>query len=336
MISLVIYSASAAEAVDLGLCQHARLVDSIDVSTLPASAEDLTAFADVFPELSRPVHILSPHAGARRNSAQWYCHVASKAYPRNSFYEVMPGIYVAAPYLSFAERAAQLPWEQAAMLGMELCGRYSTLALHGARGRIDPSRGFFVRSALTTPQQLLRYSEALGLGPKSSAVKASKVIAGMMRSPMEAALYLLFTLRPLRGGYHLGGWDANHRIVLPEHLAVVAGVEGYELDLYRADARLSLEYDGSKYHSDENQRSYDNLRKTLLGQLGIRVLSVDKSQLYCLPKIDGVADAVAELLGEEKVRCDPRSMAARKRLRRLILDTGVDLYGCRGHGGLPR
>ena len=333
MKAIAIYDVSAIECLDLGLCKRAEYVERLDTAELAGAAEELHELAGVLPQLSTPIHILVSGKGSRRNSSQWKCHVSVRPFPRNSFLKVSENVYVAAPHLCFVHFARRLSMAHAMLLGMELCGRYSTLRLHGAAGRIDSDKGYYERDPLTSASTLWRYVLAFGCGSKSSAFKACKILQGGARSPAEAQLNGLLGFAALQGGYARGGFALNQRISLSPDLAMLAGVESYECDflwkLEDAHVKVDLEYDGEMAHSGESKRSYDNIRRTVLGKLGIRVITLDKRQLYDQAVFESVVGILSEHLGRPLAVPSQTVRAKRLELRAELLQPHPDLYPSR-------
>ena len=128
---------------------------------------------------------------------------------------------------------------------------------------------------------------------------------------------------------HLG---LNESVPLPPEFAELIGVEELEADMLwrglgpRKDRMLAVEYDGKDYHTDDRQRSYDNIRRTLLRNVGVEVITVDKWQLYDMALLDGIMQIVSEAVGGPTVRQDTKARAARMALRGELLAPGANPY----------
>lgn len=326
MKSIVLFDISAIEAWDIGLCAHAVPCDAPDSSECASTAAELAELEGILPRLTRPLHILAPSRDARRQSARWRCHTFKRPLPRNSFFQVEEHVFVAAPYLGFARLARRLPLPEATLLGMEFCGRFSTLRLHAQAGRTAAGKGYLERPPLANAATISRYLAAMGLERHATAVRASKLLQDNARSPREALLHVLLTCRRPHGGYHFTGYAVNSAVALPKHLETLVGSPSLECDFLWEERGLCIEYDGKDYHSDDAQRAHDNMKRLALSQLGIRVVTVDKHQLREQHLIDGVMQAVSEQIGASPVRMDRAAVEARMRLRRRLLDPSLDLY----------
>ena len=326
MKCIVLVGISAIEAWDLGLCIRALPVEEIDSIEYACNAEELRQFDDVFPQLTRPLHILAPNKSARRQSKRWHCHTLSRKLPRHSFFKVTENIYVAAPYLCFFQFARKLPFAHALLLGMELCGGYSTLRLHREAGRCAPGKDYLERRALSTPAQLQRYIKACGLGKNSVPRRVASLLQAGTASPRESIIHAMIHPSRLQGGFGMEGYEVNGEIQLPREMAIASGVASFRGDFYWREKALILEYDGRDYHADDSQRSYDNFRRTVLGELGIRTICLDKGQFKDLATVEHVMSAVASHLGEEPSETTPRIQKARRLLHRQLLEPDINLY----------
>ena len=327
MKKIVLTGISAIEAWDIGLCAQARPVERLDLSNCAVGKQDRAGLNELVRPLTRPLHVLSSGKGMRRNSREFQCHVLTREVPRHSYFEIGEETYVEAPYLYFAQRAGRLSLSQACLLGMELCGNYSTLWLHGANHRIGDSRkGALERPPLASVERLERYAHAYGLGRKSMALRACKVLAEGARSPRESALHLLLQMDGRHGGYAQSGYQINARVPLAPEFRALMGEDTLEVDFLWRNHAFALEYDGRDWHADDRQRAYDNMRRSVLREMGIDVLVVDKWQMGDLTAFDAIMQMVADRAGGPSVRHDAKSRDARMELRAQLLAPRIDLY----------
>lgn len=131
---------------------------------------------------------------------------------------------------------------------------------------------------------------------------------------------------PERGGYGLRGYELNCRIPVPEGIGQLLNVNTLVADAYWSDCGVALEYDGEDYHSSGAQRSYDNIRRSILRRLGIDVITVDKRQMMDMAVLDGVMQIVSDAVGGPPIRQDAVSRNARLELRSQLLAPDIDLY----------
>jgi len=329
---IVLHGITALEAWDLGLGAHAKPVEHLDPSASTISASDMQQFLEGLPFLTKPLHILVGSANQRRHSKSWETHLIQKPFPRNSFFDIGNGIFIEAPYMCFALLSGKLPYSHACWLGLELCGRCSTLPFHADAKRIDPKKGYLERMPLTTVNLLRRYATAYGLGEKSMAQRACGIVQDNARSPRECTLHLETRFQPRLGGYGLRNYTLNESIPLTYELANLIGVDKLEADMLwkglgpRKDGMFALEYDGKDYHADDRQRAYDNIRRSILRYMGVEIVTVDKWQMNDMATFDGIMQMVAESVGGPAVRQDAKARAARIALREEILSPGANPY----------
>lgn len=329
---IVLHGITALEAWDLGLCAQARPVTQLDLSNCDARAADMKQLLAQLPLLTRPLHILVGSASQRRHTSTWETHLLKRNLPLNSYFQIAEGIYVEAPYLCFASLAGRLPISYATWLGLELCGRCSSLPFHETERRIDPKKGYLERPPLTTAKLLDRYARAYGLGDKSHARRACAFMQDNVRSPRECILHIFSCFQSQLGGYGFHGYTLNTRLDVPPDLARIIGVDKLEADMLwtglgpHKDEKFAFEYDGKDYHSDDSQRSYDNIRRAVLRAMGVQIITVDKWQMKDMATFDGIMQLVADSTGGPTVRQDPKARAARIALREELLTPGANPY----------
>lgn len=314
MKCIVLYNKTALEAWDLGLCSSATLVETLDPDTIAGSSAEIALFDSLYPQLTRPIHLLSPSKSARRQSRSRRCHVLSRPLPRHSFFQMEGNVNVAAPWLCYINIASQLTFAQAALMGMELCGRYSTLPLHRAANRLVAGKGYLERPPIVTPRQIRSYVAAMGLNRNTPAARAAQVLEANARSPMEAVLHIMMRSHASQGGYGFTDYGINQDVPLAPELARIVGVDSYECDYYWRSHGVALEYDGRDYHTSDEQRAHDNTKRSVLSQMGIKVFTIDKHKLYDFEMLDGIMRMLAASIGE---RPPSRSTTARARRMRL-------------------
>jgi len=218
------------------------------------------------------------------------------------------------------------------MLGMELCGSYSTLPFsHAARSPYTPTakehqRGYVERAALTNPHEIVEHLETvLGNGSEAKALAAARHLVGNAHSPAESRYFIRLYTSAKRGGYGFPKPLLNARLPLPPDLQQLTGRTEYVIDFLHPKQHLGVEYDGG-YHWNDEQRLADNLRELVLNELGIEVVRVDKHQLESLEAMDISAQAISKRLGIRLRRPSDSTLKKRKELQDQLLDFGFDLY----------
>lgn len=316
----------------MGWAEHAVPLRELPSCEIASNAKDYASFDWLLSKLARPVHVLSMHKEDRRQSRKLRCHVHAGTFPEFSFFDMGNGVLVMAPWLCFALMAKRLSLSECMLLGMELCGCYSTHPQHLARMQAlgdeeTLKRGYLIRPPLTTPQKLeASLSTLYANGRNVKSLQAARWLAENSRSPMESRLYLLLCLKGVRGGYGISRPLLNCRIELPAWVARASDRQYFECDLYWPSARVAVEYDGQNTHSTAPQRARDNVRRNMLEHLGIRVVVLDKCQLSNERETDDTVRVLCGYLGEKGVRESKRTRQARLKLRAELLAWNRNLY----------
>lgn len=330
---VLINNRSALECWERGYAKGAILVPDCQSVTLACDVRSRELAAEALPGLGRPMEILVRYAGLRSRANDCHIRVWGRPLPNNSIY-VLQGTNVAisAPWFCFLQMAARIPLPQAVLLGMELCGDYSTLpfspsaAFTYAPTLQECKNGFVYRSPLLTPQSLQGSLEAaLMQASESKALTAAKLVAANSRSPAESRHYAQLFMPKRRGGYGLPRPLLNMPVPLSKDLMLLAGRSEYVCDFLYLRKRLAIEYDGG-YHWNGEQRLDDNLRELILDTLKIEVVRVDKHQLESSGAADVAARAIARRLGVRLRNPGKTSIARRWELQRQLRDYSFDLY----------
>lgn len=330
---VLVNNRSAIECWERGYSASAVPVSNCQDIALAGGVIQFRQAMKSLPGIGAPVETLV-HRKEQRNHAEG-CHprVWCSPLPRDAIC-VLPGtnVAVSAPWFCFLQLAARMPFPQAVLLGMELCGRYSTLPFsRAATSSYKPTprereNGFVKRPPLLTPREL---SSALGaaLPPESEAkaLAAAKLVGANAYSPAEARHYIQLFTPTRRGGYGLPRPLLNVSVPLPRELSMLARRADYICDFFYPEARLAIEYDGG-YHWNGEQRLDDNLRELILDALEIEVVRVDRHQLESSEAADISAQAIAKRLGVKLRKPSAASLATRRELQRQLRDYSFDLF----------
>lgn len=245
------------------------------------------------------------------------CHYRPTNYPKGALYKIQDNLFISSPELTLVEMAAELSLPETAALISEFCGLYSPSD--------EAEHGMFNREPLTTLDKLAAFLETCpGTRGLTNAKAAIKFAFENSRSPMETAAALIFSLRPLRGGYSLGKPDVNTRIALDKKTRKDAGVDALMPDLLWPDAKVCVEYDSTEFHSSDERANIDSQRKNALLAAGYQVVTLTARQLYDVEQTDVVARQVAALLGRRASMPKPLAQA---QLREELLGSGSILKG---------
>ena len=149
-----------------------------------------------FPRADNRFHILVPSTSMMCRSKAHTSHLAAHPLPAGSLAQISQDVFVASPNLVFVQHGASLPWLQLTLLGCELCGKYSLPPKsHSGMAKCAP---------IVHASDLSRFIDRLPRMRGAAAAKqVLKWVPDFSASPMESAIYLLFTLPVRRGGYGL-------------------------------------------------------------------------------------------------------------------------------------
>lgn len=288
---------------------------AIEQSVASQQAAEVKAALEISRELDvveGPVHLLVDTPEKRRTNSHLVAHLCARTLPDGSFCSIEDGVCVASPALTFVEMSKQMPLIDLIEYGYELCGTYS----------IDQSEdaGFIQGRALTTSEHVARFAAA---AVEISGAKRARQAAGHLvdgsASPMETTLSMNLTLPSILDGYQLCNPLLNHRLDISEFSGGAMGRESLVCDLYWPSAKLDVEYDSDMFHLGERQRGLDSSRALVLDQLGVKVISVTRSQMAGVEEFELVVSAIREALGLREVVPDRAAMLRRARLRRYLM-----------------
>ena len=239
-------------------------------------------------------------------------HTTSRQLPPGSLVRLSEHVLIASPELVFSQIAEDRSFEQLIMAGCELCGTYRLFGDGGPPLSLPEERPRLTRAA-----DIAGTLQRFGLGPRTTAVRAARYVFDNARSPMEAKVALLLSLPPRLGGFGLPRPALNPDFYL--------GPEAYSLyprkpchpDLFWADARLDVEYDGADTHTAE-AHAKDVARAAAFACEGVTVLTIAKAQAYDRRAFETVAGVIASRLHRHLPACTPAFDLAHMRLRREL------------------
>ena len=306
---LVITGTSAMQAWDGGVRDFARPSRLRSTANFAATAQELADF-DALPQgCTEPVEILVGSDANRLRTNRWWANLRTTPLPVGSLYDVGGGRCITSPEYFYLRTAPRLSMAGAVLLGMELCGYYSTLMSVPYRKYCDElarsgqyprnaapwppeswdlsyehqkdlmELGFVNREPLTDPKKLKAYVErALTAGSHSRALVALQYVAAPSRSPMESRLYARYCLPARYGGLNLTPVELNWEIELTDDIVAATGKTHYSVALYWPDGRIAIEYQGDFAHSGLTAEQRDRLKRNILETTGIQIISIDKRQ----------------------------------------------------------
>lgn len=355
---LCITGLSAIQACDEGALSYAKHSRVRSTSSFAQAAADLDSYA-IPAGCTSPIEIIVPDDNHRPRNNRWRAYRRTEPFPLQSLLDIGDDRLLVSPGYFFLKTAPQLKFVQAVLLGMELCGYYSTLmsvpyrqyrdelirnreidvagkpwppsawemSLDHQRDLLD--NGFVVREPLLKSNELRAYlSQALSEKSNSRALVASRQVMDDSRSPMESRLYARYCLPRRYGGLNLRPVKLNSVIEVPREYAVASSVSRYSVDLYWPKAGIAIEYQGSFAHSGLTAEQRDRLKRNILQATGIRIISIDSRQYANEDVLDLYATEIARGMGmfPSELKLQPREMKARLELLDIVTSWDSDLY----------
>lgn len=274
-------------------------------------------FESEHPDLSLEMVDVLVQYGDQRTIPHAKNHVRSSPFPDRSFYRLDDGLYVASPELCLLQLATKLSEPQAVKLALEMCGSYA-IDVH------DEQMGFCKRPPLTSASKLQAYANRLHKqngGAKS--LHHLRYVADNSASPRETALCMLLCMPPRFGGYGLALPELNKRIELSPSAQLVLGNRYFECDLYWVDKRVAVEYDSAQYHTAQEKQERDAIRRNLLEDAGVRVITATRQQVSDEGQFDKLARQIARAVGKRLRVPKQEHVAERGALRKTVFDWDV-------------
>ncbi|MDO4532659.1 MAG: hypothetical protein Q4C36_02950 [Coriobacteriia bacterium] len=355
---LVIANTSAMQALDegAGSFAHPSLVRS--PSSFASSAAELNSFETLPTGCTTPVEVLVGNR-TRLNTTQWKAHYNTAKLPAGSLLDIGHDRLLTSAERFFLKTAPHLSVTRAILLGMELCGWYSTLMskpyqeycnqlIRAREISLDTKpwppvdwgmslehqrdlmrNGFITRKPPTTPKRLADYlSRALSNNSNSRALVASRLLQANSHSPIESRLYARYCLPKRYGGLNLKPVELNVEIPLAPDLAAAIGIDKYTIDLLWPPAHIGIEYEGKPSHSGLTAEQKDRLKRNILEVAGIRIISIDGKQYANEDVLELYARQIAKGLGipKWKLNAKPTERLARFELIDDLCSWDYDLY----------
>lgn len=259
-----------------------------------------------------PVQLVVPQDTLRTRRKEVTCTVFDKRTPASAFIRVSDGVFVMSPELCLERIACEIPLINVIELGFEFCGAY--------RKPLDP-KGKLVcdQPPLTSPAKLQAFAaQSQGLSGIRTLHKALPHMLAGSESPKESQLAMLSCLPGRLGGYGFPQASLNVAIPISKKARGQSVGQTCRCDLFWPDAKLDVEYDSKKFHSEIEKQQEDSARRTALAYKGILVISVTSEQLHTRSEMDKVANAMAKRLSRRL-----RPKAADWELRQIRLRSQI-------------
>lgn len=281
------------------------------------------AMLGIEPAPRRPLHLLFAEAGLRPSAKQLglpplRAHVQTADLPDGSILRLSEHVSIVSPELCFLQMAPFSSVPQLTLTGYQLCGTYALLPSPD-----DPARDTVVsRAASLTTANALAAITAAPVGARNRRARiAAMHILDNAASPMEAKLAMLLTLPTAMGGYALPRPELNPVLPLRPKAQTLYPHTTVRPDLYWADARFDVEYDGDTHEGTES-RMKDAGRRVALEAEGVKMLTLTYAQVADEAAFDVLARRIAKEIGR---RIDIRMKNGSHALRRAALRRELEL-----------
>lgn len=264
-----------------------RTVDMANPAHLTTGIREELASLGIFPTAKNPLDLLFSRPGARPRGQELHPHTTLDSLPDPVILQVTEHIAVVSPELCFFQLAAVLPRERLVLASYEFTGTYA---------QVGANRQLQERPALTTTQAIRAFAALLPRTATATALKALDFVLDGAASPMEAKTAMLLTLPTSWGGYGLLQPALNPELAVSSEARRLYPHATVRPDLYWADARFALEYDGDVHEADDTH-ARDVARLGALAAMDVEVLTLSASQIYDAAAFHQAAQVVAGRLG---------------------------------------
>ncbi|MDO4399910.1 MAG: hypothetical protein Q4D27_03055 [Coriobacteriia bacterium] len=289
-MKLLISDISALSLWDHGIGARARVADIHDLEGFRVDADVMRAIEPERFGIARPGDLLVSGGEVRPWSSAWHGHFWNQPLPQESVYQIDDGVYIASPELAFVRLARRLGYIDAIKLGVELCGRYSTL--------VPPGEDYLKRPPLTNAEKLVAYVETLySRSQYGVAHRAARFAADNVESPMECATRILLCLKYRHGCPGFPMPEMNHVIELEGEERRLLRKSSLRCDAYWERPAVAVEYKGS-VHEGESSLRKDTARENILLSRGITVVPATYASLSTDAGFACLCEALAKALGK--------------------------------------
>ena len=273
-----------------------------------------------FGTLRKPVHLVVPHLGCRRNLRSAAVHVNRHLGLPGTVWALSASLSIASPALGLAQFAAEASLPQLTELACALTGLYKFAA----------SRSSSVLDAepLTTCSEI---AAVLAEYPAMYGARKARAAAGLaidrLGSPYETILYLLLCLPRSMGGFGLPKPMANAMVAPADDERRLVSQNRYYPDLLWPQARLIVEYDSDECHSSPDRAANDSRRRNDLEMMGYAVVVVTRPILSDDRLFEKTVGQLRRVLGLSARRDTEAFRARRRELRHDLLKAPAPISG---------
>lgn len=247
--------------------------------------------------LKGDIDLLIPNNAVQHNLQGYKFHRIKYKIPKGSFLKLDENIYISSPEFMFCQLAETCSWEQLALIGMEICGRYS----------IDPQdSGNFVNNCMpiTTPKKISNYIKLLKkdnsyIHGLRNAEFVATLLSSNSYSPQESRLFIILTAPHKVGGFGIKNLVLNQSVSLSKESVEICGQDIIFPDISNPDKRIAIEYDSDTFHDDTNQNRRDKLRINALKHDKWNVFNFVTSQIHSKESFFNMAIDILKANGQE-------------------------------------
>ena len=213
------------------------------------------------------------------------------------------GKYIASPELVFLELATSLDFHRLVLLGLQMCSH-------------TPDNN---SKSITTKRKISNLlAKTKGHNGHFNAEHALRYVENDSASIMESIAFMILSLPNNYGGFGLNGILLNYEIQLKEKERKYFRQKRCFVDFYYKNERIAVEYDSFTHHNTAHAQGKDHIRKSVLENQGIEVLTLSTIQLFDESACTEFAQNLAKALGKRiRIRA-VKFYSANKKLRGLL------------------
>ena len=264
--------------------------------------------------------VLVRDQASRRVANSHVTQVWSGPIPEGSFFDSGNGKFVCSPCFVFLQMASKLDLASLIAYGDELCGLYAfnPCAERGIEQRAMP---------LVKTEQLAQFiATARGCYGRKRAAQAVRYLVDRSASPMETTDEMMLCLPYKLGGYCIAPPTMNHEVILDARSRRIAKKSRLYIDLCWEDAKMAIEHQGQRDHTDSKAFSADRARINALCMMGYDAIELTSGQVADLFSFEEIARRVAKSLNYTIDKTKLGATPARLALRHALFNWN-DRYG---------
>lgn len=274
----------------------------IDLDLLPRYGIELDERCD-------KLHVLVPHANARRRHSGIAPHVAPPAsLPNGALLRIAPDLYSCSPAYAALLLSRHLSLGATVSLLMELLGTYSlpceaTMPIHWGGVWPDSIERNAVEQAHygCEPAVSIKNLREIARTATSSSYATFRTAVNLVNqpsaSPGETIMFGMFGLPMRYGGFNCnalphGGMHLNKRVDFTGRSCLMASGIPYAIcDAYIPSSKTDLEYNGLG-HEQTAARIHDGNRNNGLRGMGIKVIVINRDQMRDIDALEAMAQSI--------------------------------------------